>query len=59
MEHLFDGWMAYFCVTSSVEVSKWSVCDLDRESMKSFSQGSQQYERVSMQKQVPYVQGFQ
>jgi hypothetical protein len=46
MEHLFDEWMACSCVTSSVEVSMWSVRDLDPESMKSFSQGSQQFEKA-------------
>jgi hypothetical protein len=38
-----DGWMKCFYATSSVEVGIYgrSVCDLDDESMKSFSQRSQ------------------
>jgi hypothetical protein len=43
MEHLFDGWMVYFCATSNVEVSiwRWCVCVLNHESMKWISKGPQ------------------
>ena len=40
--------MTCFCATSSVEVGilGWRVHDLDHESMKSFSQGSQQFDKT-------------